>query len=118
MPVKVGKRIEPGVIPASVMQYILQCLQDICYGQVVLVAQDGRLIQVEREEKLRLAGACLPREHASMAEEDLTGLAQRIRTAVIHLDFGQLVIVVKAGNVVQIERTVKQRFTGLDGEGI
>lgn len=36
MPVKVGKRIEPGVIPASVMQYILQCLQDICYGQVVL----------------------------------------------------------------------------------
>ena len=53
MPVKVGKRIEPGVIPASVMQYILQCLQDICYGQVVLVAQDGRLIQVEREEKLR-----------------------------------------------------------------
>ena len=53
-----------------------------------------------------------------MAEEELTGLAQRIRTAFIHLDFGQLVIVVKAGNVVQIERTVKQRFTGLDGEGI
>ena len=43
---------------------------------------------------------------------------ERIRMAFAGLDYGQLTLVVKAGEVVQIERTLKERFTGLDGEGI
>ncbi|WP_423791713.1 DUF2292 domain-containing protein [Mitsuokella jalaludinii] len=34
------------------------------------------------------------------------------------LQYGRLVLVIRKGRLMQIERTEKQRFTGLDGEGI
>ena len=32
------KKLLPGEIPTSIMDYILRSLQEICYGQVVLIA--------------------------------------------------------------------------------
>ena len=113
-----GKKLLSGEIPVEIMTYILRSLQEICYGKIALVAQDGRLIQVERSEKLRVADCHVCREHEPIAPDDLPCLAQKIRQSFQHLAYGQLVIVVKAGAVVQMERTEKNRFTGLDGEGI
>ena len=45
-------------------------------------------------------------------------MAGRIAHEFAKLQFGRLTVVVKQGHVVQLERTEKQRFTGLDGEGI
>lgn len=42
-------------------------------------------------------------------------LRNRIVEAVHGLKFGQVVIVIKDGKVTQIERTEKQRFTGVEG---
>ncbi|CUH97083.1 hypothetical protein P22_3209 [Propionispora sp. 2/2-37] len=42
-------------------------------------------------------------------------LRNRIVEAVQGLKFGQVVIVIKDGKVTQIERTEKQRFTGVEG---
>lgn len=49
-----GMKLAPGEIPASLMDGILLLLKETRYGQIVLVAQDRRLIQVERREKIRV----------------------------------------------------------------
>ena len=42
-------RLAPGEIPDAVMAYILRSLPEIRYGELILVAQDERLVQVERQ---------------------------------------------------------------------
>ena len=98
-----GIRPAPGEIPQKAMAYILQGLCTISYGEMVLVAQDGVLMQVDWSEKRRL-DCWHDTEDAKppYPERVLTELAARIRK----------------GRLMQIERTEKQRFTGLDGEGI
>ena len=49
-----GIRPAPGEIPQKAMAYILQGLCTISYGEMVLVAQDGVLMQVDWSEKRRL----------------------------------------------------------------
>ena len=98
-----GIRPAPGEIPQKAMAYILQGLCTISYGEMVLVAQDGVLMQVDWSEKRRL-DCWHDTEDAKppYPERVLTELSARIRK----------------GRLMQIERTEKQRFTGLDGEGI
>lgn len=113
-----GMKLAPGEIPASLMDGILLLLKETRYGQIVLVAQDRRLIQVERREKIRVKEGQLARIACRISEQAFLELAERIRASFRKLDYGQLVLVVKDGDVVQMERTVKERFTGLNGEGI
>lgn len=115
------KKIAPHEVPNEVMGYILDSLQRLSFGEVVLVAQDGVLVQVEWSEKLRttdiLAGEGATERHVWEAAE-LDYVAAHVRAEFRELCYGRLVIVVKRGAVVQIERTEKQRFTGMYGEGI
>lgn len=112
-------RLAPGDIPQKAMTYILQGLRTIRYGEIVLVAQDGVLMQVEWSEKRRLD--CWQESEDSenaYTERTLADLAARIRRDFRLLQYGKLVLVIRKGRLMQIERTEKQRFTGLDGEGI
>lgn len=114
-----GMRLVPGEIPPKAMAYILQGLCTIGYGEMVLVAQDGVLMQVEWSEKRRL-DCWHDTEDAEKPypERVLSDLAARIRKEFRLLQYGKLVLVIRKGRLMQIERTEKQRFTGLDGEGI
>lgn len=114
MKVKIGK----GEIPERVMQYILQALTSIQFGEVALIAQDGILVQIEKEEKVRLENLMQAMTAEPQPLSNPQGLAKHIRQEFARLLFGRLVIVVKQGKVTQMERTEKQRFLGLDGEGI
>ena len=103
-----GRKLCVGEVPAGVMAEILKILQLISYGEVVLVAQDGILVEsfgCQRDEQV-------------WSEKQRQHVAEHIRQEFCRLQYGRLVIVVKRGSVVQMERTEKQRFTGLDGEGI
>ena len=113
-----AKKLMPGEIPTCIMEYILKSLQDICYGQVILVAQDAQLVEVERREKLRLADWKRYYEKVLLTTAAQKCLSRRICQSFSHLRYGQLVIVVKNGKIVQIELTEKYHFTGLEGEGI
>ena len=108
----------PGVVPVAVMEYILTTLQRLSFGEVVLVAQDGILVQVEWNEKLRLDHWGEHLEQKAWEDRHKDYVAQHINQEFAKLQFGKLVIVVKRGAIIQMERTEKQRFTGLDGEGI
>ncbi|WP_295632202.1 YezD family protein [uncultured Mitsuokella sp.] len=114
-----GLRLAAGEIPPKAMKYILHGLCTIGYGEMVLVAQDGVLMQVEWNEKRRLDcwhdtedTDCLYSDRA------LSELSARIRKEFRLLQYGKLVLVIRKGRLMQLERTEKQRFTGLDGEGI
>ena len=48
------QKLVSGKIPATVMEYILTTLQRLNFGEVVLVAQNGVLMQLEWNEKLRI----------------------------------------------------------------
>ena len=113
-----GRKLCVGEVPAGVMAEILKILQLISYGEVVLVAQDGILVQVEWKEKLRIESFGCQRDEQVWSEKQRQHVAEHIRQEFCRLQYGRLVIVVKRGSVVQMERTGKQRFTGLDGEGI
>lgn len=111
-----AKKISIGIIPAEVLKFVTDELQKIQNGEIIFVAQDGYLMQVEVRKRRRIADwleETLPRD-----EKNLTMLEKSIQQEFSKLDYGQLSIKIQKGRVVQIERVVRQRFTGLDGEGI
>lgn len=46
------------VSASEVAQRILEALQGLRYGAVEITVHDGRIVQIERKEKLRLEIAC------------------------------------------------------------
>ncbi len=111
-------KLSPGEIPLEVMDYLIEQMQKISFGEVVLVAQDGVLVQIESQEKLRLANWGQHLEQQLWTDKQQKHITKHLQQEFSHLAYGKLVIVIKNGNVIQMERTEKQRFTGLDGEGI
>ena len=112
------QKLVSGKIPAAVMENILTTLQRLNFGEVVLVAQNGVLMQIEWNEKLRIDSWGEHLSKTNWETKTVDYVAKHIMQEFSHLQFGKLVIVVKKGSVIQMERTEKQRFTGLDGEGI
>ena len=110
------KRLKQGAIPDEVLDFALDEMQKILSGEVIFVAQDGRLMQIEITQRRRLAD--WSEEVASWSEDVRLRLAQQITHEFSTLLYGRLVIKIQKGRVSQMERTVQSRFTGLDGEGI
>ena len=45
---------EPDVLPEAVMRAIFSALQGLRFGQVTLIVHDGRVMQIDRTDRLRL----------------------------------------------------------------
>ncbi len=111
-----AKKISSGKIPAEVLKFVTDELKKIQNGEIIFIAQDGYLMQVEVRHRRRIADwqeEILPRD-----DKNFSALEKNIQQEFSTLDYGQLSIKIQKGRVVQIERVVRQRFTGLDGEGI
>lgn len=100
------------------MQYLLAGISRVHFGEARLISQDGVLMQVEFFTQRRLAFWDECAVESPLSLEAKKHLAARIREEFSRLAYGRLVIVIKGGHVVQFERTERERFTGLDGEGI
>ncbi len=106
-----------GRIPSKVMEYITDALQETCFGEVVLVAQDGRLIQVERTERRRVDSWPLSGEERITWDRNReAALCKRIEEEFAGLSYGRLTIAVAQGRIKHMSRLEMQRF--MDGEGI
>lgn len=112
------RRLRTGEIPKDIMEEILQGIGRMANGETVLVAQDCILVQVEFAEKRRVDHWDDVLPQAAFSAAAWQRFAARIRCEFSRLDYGRLTVVMKQGHVAQLERTEKQRFTGLDGEGI
>lgn len=110
------KKISQSTIPDEVLNFALAEMQKIFSGEIIFVAQDGYLMQIEINSRRRVSDW---EEKISAWSADLiSSVEKQICLEFAKLLYGRLVIKLQKGRITQIERTVQQRFTGLDGEGI
>ncbi len=92
------------------LQTVGKALAEMQFGTLILVFQDSRPIQLERQEKLRLDQPELP-----AAEKPVQQWQAALRQAVKGLAYGQILLRIQGGRINQLERTDKQRFAELEG---
>ena len=110
------RKLKTGAIPDEVMEFTITEMQKILSGEIIFVAQDGRLMQVEVTQRRRLTD--WSEKISTWSDELQQTLRKQIAQEFSTLAYGRLVIKIQIGRVSQKERTVQSRFTGLDGEGI
>lgn len=110
------RKLRQGEIPKEVLDYAISELKKIRSGEAIFVAQDGFLMQIEINQRRRIAD--WDSEFPAWSEETCSSLENKIAQEFSTLAYGRLLVKIQKGRVVQIERTVQHRFTGLDGEGI
>lgn len=110
-------------IPEKTWKVIMEEVFSTFHGTVTLIVQDGRLIQIDKTEKIRLTPE--PQEKAkgrlTLNENPHTNLRLKLGMMLNVLRYGQIIIVVRDNVVTQIERLEKYRVSdweGTFGEGI
>ena len=111
-------------VSSCVMDQIISILNNTFHGNVVLIYQDSRLVQIERNEKIKpaeLSGKNCELPQGLKENCNVPVVRAKILEAFENMEYGQVVIVIKEGRIIQIDRTEKQRFqtlVGLYGDGI
>ncbi len=109
-------------ITPKIMEQIVSVLKSTFHGNVTLITQNFRLVQIERNEKIRPCDIASNDKQFGLKEKhDYSAVRIKIEEACKNLEYGQVVIVIKEGKIVQIDRTEKRRFpelTGIYGDGI
>lgn len=104
------------VISPPTMAIVVDLVTSINHGTITFTVQDGRLLQLERNDKIRLdapgkGGIGGP----SLTPNQVERLQKRLQEELKNLQFGQVILQVKGGVIAQIERTEKQRYSSLEG---
>ena len=110
------RKLKAGIIPDEVLEFALDEMQKILSGEIIFVAQDGRLMQIEVTQRRRLVD--WSEKISAWSDELQLTVCKQITAEFSTLAYGRLVIKIQKGRVTQMERTVQSKFTGLDGEGI
>lgn len=110
------KKISQNSIPDEILSFALAEMQKIFSGEIIFVAQDGYLMQIEINTRRRVSD--WEEKIPAWSADLISNVAKQIQLEFSKLIYGRLVIKLQKCRVTQIERTVQQRFTGLDGEGI
>lgn len=121
---KTGLKSKNNSITPGIMDQIISILNSTFHGNVALIYQDCRLVQIERNEKIRPSELNTENSHLPQGLKencDLLAVRKRIQESFENMEYGQVVIVIKEGRIIQIDRTEKQRFpalVGVYGDGI
>ncbi|MDR1084242.1 MAG: YezD family protein [Deltaproteobacteria bacterium] len=115
-----SKAVSPGLDPA-VLEGLIHLVKRTYHGQIILITQNFRVVQVERKENFNPED--LLDQNLGLAGERLKvqALKDKITQALKSLEFGQVILVFKKGHLTQIERLQKERFSdlqGMAGDGI
>jgi hypothetical protein len=117
----VVRRSSTAILEASLLEGLMELLKKTFHGQLVLIVQNFRVVQIERKENFNPEDL-LDKNLALTLESFKPQLvSQKLNQALKGLEFGQVVLVVKKGRLMQIERLQKERFSdlqGLAGDGI
>ena len=104
----------------TVLQSIQATAEGVEHGSLALIVQDARLIQMDVVNKIRF-GSQPVKQKPVRGKTVQTVLQGKIAAALCDMQYGQVMLIIKGGEIVQVERTEKQRFAslqGLYGEGI
>jgi hypothetical protein len=105
----------------AVLDGVIGLLRGTYHGQITIVLQNFRVVQVERKENFNpeeLEGTPLGLTPGGFNPK---AVRDKIVKALVGLEFGQIILVVKKGKLAQLERLQKERFSdlqGLGGDGI
>ena len=110
------KKLQVGEIPDYVMDFVIEEVKKIRSGEIIFVAQNGYLMNVEINNRRRIAD--WSENVPEIGETICENLKKQICKEFKMLTYGRLMIKIQKNKIVQIERTIQSRFTGLDGEGI
>ncbi|MEG6585272.1 YezD family protein [Dendrosporobacter sp. 1207_IL3150] len=113
-----GKESE---FPQIVHDVIDQAIQDVNFGSLTLVVQDSRVVQIERTEKILVSAKGAKTAVSKKTVEGLKAVRAKILAEISDLQYGQILIKIQDGKIVQLEKTEKRRFVeveGLYGDGI
>lgn len=110
-------------IKPDILQTVIKAIQDTSFGSIILIVQDSYLIQMEKMEKIRFVVNHKPGADKGvlLKPNTETEIKSKVLAALKGLEYGQVLLSIKGGGIVQIERTEKQRIRklqGVDGEGI
>ena len=101
---------------------IERLIKETAFGSLLLVVQDSRVVQVERNEKFQFPA---PRKNAAGLSQGMPATAQKalsgLSAALKGLQFGQVAVKIQESRIVQIDRTEKRRMPdliGISGDGI
>lgn len=103
-------------LPSRVWEKIEATIRTIGFGSITIIVQDGRVIQIEINEKIRVGNET--EKNASLVGDiKSAAIKTEITKILIGLQYGQAVIQIKDGKVTQIDRTEKKRMPRLEGVG-
>ncbi|MDR1081785.1 MAG: YezD family protein [Deltaproteobacteria bacterium] len=105
---------ENDFLDPQVLDGILDLLKGTRHGQITIVNQNFRVVQVERRENFNPEELGISPAAGSGAL-NLDAVKKKISQALKGLEFGQVILVVKKGRLAQIERLQKERFSDLQG---
>ncbi|MDR0354523.1 MAG: YezD family protein [Deltaproteobacteria bacterium] len=113
----VVRRSSTALLDNSLLEAVMELLKKTFHGQLTLLVQNRKVVQVERRENFNPEE--LTGEVPGLSPENFN--AQIVKNKVVQalkgLEFGQVILMVKKGRLVQIERLTKERFANLQGLG-
>ena len=115
---KTGLESKNSSLTPGIMDQIISILNSTFHGNIALTYQNSRLVQIERNEKIRPADLNNGNKYLPQGLKDncdVPAVRARIQKNFEKMEYGQVVIIIKEGKIVQIDRTEKQRFSGLVG---
>jgi hypothetical protein len=104
----------------KILEGIISLLKRTYHGQIIIINQNYRVVQIERKENFspdELQNPSLGLVDVGKPDQ----LVKKLREALAGLEYGQVSLVIKKGRLVQIERLQKVRLSdvqGLGGDGI
>ena len=98
-------------VKVTILDQIEEAVADVGFGSVTLIVQDGKIIQIEKLDKIRVGD----KRRGATTFKSNPLLRKKFTEATQGMDYGQVTIVVQNKRIVQIERTEKQRVNSLEG---
>ncbi len=107
---------------AFINDFVEESVRQIRFGVLMIIVQDGKVVQLERTEKFQVQAM---QNKTVQAEKITATVLERVREHIYRevagMRYGQILVKIVNGRVNQIEKTEKRRWAGacgLDGEGI
>lgn len=110
-------------ISDETFELVEKFISSTIFGSVQLIMQDGRLVQLERQDKIRVAN--IQKAMIATEQQPMNSLRSQVRDKILKslqgISYGSVSLLIQQGKIIQIDRTQKQRVAnlqGLDGDGI
>jgi hypothetical protein len=113
--------VPPQTLDPRALDGIIRLLKRTYHGQISIISQNFRVVQVELKENFNPDELMAPGTGLLDGLENHIQVQNKIAKALAGLEFGQVILVIKKGHLAQIERLQKVRLSdvqGLGGDGI